>query len=108
MAERCGPGACALVICAALAASPAAGQERCSPAVEAELTELGIARGRVADMVFGRETTSGEGAELIAIRAWITLKDCDGALVIQMRPDCRFVQAYTTKSCKIAGLYHSC
>ncbi len=57
-------------------------------------------------MVYGLETTSDEDAELIAVRAWISLNDSDGAVATQKRPDGRFVHAYTIRSCKIAGLYH--
>lgn len=85
-----------------------AARQRCSPVVEAKLGDLGIEHGRLAGVVYGLETTSGEGAEPIAVRAWISLYDCACAVIIRMRPDCRFVQASTTGSCKIAGLYHSC
>ncbi len=109
MVGRSGFVTCVIAFCAlALTASPVAAQQRCSPVVEAKLGQLGIEHGRLADAVYGRETTSGEGAELIAVRAWISLNDCDGAVIIQMRPDCRFVQASTTGSRKIAGLYRSC
>ena len=109
MVGRPGPVAAVLAICAmALAASPVTAQNRCSPVVEAKLTELGIERSRLTDVVYGHEITGGDNSRLIAIRAWISLQDCDGAVIIQMRPGCQFEQAYTTRSCKIAGLYHSC
>ncbi len=108
MVERTGPVACVLAICAlVLMPSPVMARNRCAPVVEAELTKLGIDRGRLTDVVYGRERASGDGAPLIAIIAWNTLKDCDGAVIIQMWPDCRFKQAYAIRSCKITGLYYS-
>ncbi len=72
------------------------------------MTKLGIARSRLTDVVYGHEMSSGDNASLITIRAWISLKDCDGAVIIEMRPNCQFQQAYSIRSCKIAGLHHSC
>ena len=92
----------------ALAAPEAAAQHRCAPVVEAKMAEFGIDKARVTGVAYGLETESGEGAHLVAIRGWISLKDCDGAVVVQMRPDCRFEQAFTWRECKIPGLYHSC
>jgi hypothetical protein len=109
MDKRCRPAATVLAICAmALTASPVAAQDRCSPVVEAELTKLGVEPSRRTNVVLAGERGSGEDAPLIAIGAWVYLKDCDGAVVIQMRPNCEFQQAYTTRSCKIQGVYHSC
>ena len=115
MAERSGPAAAILVICAmalvalpALAASPETARHHCAPVVDAKLIELGIERSRLSDIVYGRQSTSGETDRIIAINAWISLKDCDGAVIIEMRPTCEFQQAYSIRSCKIAGLYHSC
>jgi len=59
-------------------------------------------------VVYADERGSGDDAPLIGIGAWVYLKDCDGAVVIQMRPNCEFQHAYTTRSCKIQSVYHSC
>ena len=98
----------ALVASPALAASPETARHQCAPVVDAKLTELGIERSRLSDVVYGRESKSGDTDRIIAIRAWISLKDCDGSVIIHMLPNCDFVQAYSIRSCKIAGLYHSC
>ena len=78
----------------------------CSAVVDRTLASLGVDRGDIARIDYGSETSSGEGAELVAIRAWVRLKSCDGRLVVDMTPNCRLVQTYTRRQCRVPGVAH--
>ena len=90
-----------------LGMAPAWGAENaCSAVVDRTLASLGIDRSDIARIDYGSETSSGEGAELVAIRAWVKLRSCDGRLVVDMTPNCRLVQTYTRRQCRVPGVAH--
>lgn len=88
------------------AVAPASGAEHCAPIVDRKLAGLGIDPSDITGIDYGSETSSGEGAELIAVRAWVKLKSCAGHLVVDMTPSCRVVQTFTRRQCRIQGVAH--
>ena len=91
-----------------LAASPAAAQEHCTPAVTAEVRRLGVDPATIGEIVYGRIYSTGEGADLIGHHAWVGFETCAGNLVIELDLGCRMRNRYTRKECRIAGIDHSC
>jgi hypothetical protein len=119
-----------LVLAAALmAAASAQGQERgqgrapiadpatypnfdshivCMPTVAKKLSDFGVARENVREMLAERHFSAAEfGDVYLGWTVWVDLKSCDGSLAIRVSEECGFVTAYTTGKCRIPGVYPS-
>lgn len=80
--------------------------ERCEPVVQEQLAQLQLTPDQVGAISYQakRYTNRNDSDRVTSILAWIELQGCNGKLVIDMSPRCRFKQAYTTEDCSVPGL----
>ena len=83
-------------------------QQQCTPVVNTELRAHGIDPATVSGIVYGREYSTGDGADLIGYQAWVGFTTCAGNLVMEMSLGCGVRNKFTRRECRIAGLHHSC
>ena len=110
-----GIGCAALVACAPTADVPFVQPEgplvrhtdarQCAPVVERQVDALGLS-GRAASISYHEQLQnrdrSGDRPEFLrGFNAWVDLSDCQGYLVIDMRPTCSIRQIYVTDSCPL-------
>ena len=77
----------------------------CEAQVDQALTDLQI------DAAERREITikpllqsRRSGEKLVGYEAWVRLNACDGALVVELKPQCQFREAYTRGDCELEGV----
>jgi hypothetical protein len=85
--------------------APAFAQDHaCTKSVTEKLGQIGVSAGDVVSIEVSSDSGSyGTGRSLVG---WITLKSCDGYLMMNMRLDCKVAEAYTRKNCKLPGVSH--
>lgn len=78
--------------------------EQCAPVVERQVDALGLS-GRVESIIYVDNELQNRGGDdfdiLQEVVAWVDVSDCDGYVVIDMRPTCRIKQIYPRGSCTI-------
>lgn len=100
----------------ALDAAPAHAQaayfarpEDCLPVVHQQIDRLGLKDVRGIDL--SRRLSPGGGfhgddTRIVGFDAWVRLERCQGAVVVDMTPECWVRQVYTRYHCNIDGLPH--
>ena len=80
--------------------------DRCEPVVESELERLQVDPGRVGGISLQVRTYNNreDDSRVQGILGWVDLNDCAGRLVVDMTPQCRVKQTYTTGACSIPGV----
>ncbi len=81
-------------------------QEYCAPVVIKQLSQLGVGSERVEEIIYGNVIGS-EYEDITEIEAWVRLRTCNGHLVVELTPDCRVIQTYAPKECRVQGVHHS-
>ena len=78
--------------------------EQCAPGVDRQVEALGLS-GRIESIIYVEDDFSGRGDDdfdiLRGVVAWVDVSDCDGYVVIDMRPTCRIKQIYPRGSCTV-------
>ena len=78
--------------------------EQCAPVVERQVDALGLS-GRVESITYVDDDVRGSGDDdfdiLRGVVAWVDVSDCQGYVVIDMRPTCRIKQIYPRGSCSV-------
>ncbi len=83
-------------------------ERQCGQQVEQELARLGLGPDQVRSISFLEVTKGGRsGRAAIGYEAFVNLKSCRGALVIDMTTSCRVRQRYTRHECHLPGLPNS-
>lgn len=79
--------------------------DRCESAVASRIAELGIDPAEVAGVrTFPELAASRTGAIARGVKAWVSLKTCEGSVVIVTTKACRVKQTYTRGACTVPGL----
>ena len=89
------------------APSQASGRvDRCTPAVEEELSRLQVGADRVGaiSLQIRSHNDRDDDTRVIGVLGWVELTDCRGRLVVDMTPRCRVKQSYTTGACSVPGV----
>lgn len=78
----------------------------CSAAIDKKIADLSIARGDIDRIAISPRYSNqdDETNRLLGIDAWVYLKSCAGALVIDMERDCSLRQVYTRGRCTLPGI----
>lgn len=101
-------GICAFVAALLIAGwswQTAAAEPRCLAKVTGVLDELGIAQEQRREIsVVSRIVTTRDGSFVAGYDAWVRLTTCSGALIVDLRRDCRVKQTYTRGDCSVAGV----
>ncbi len=93
------------LLAAVLIVTPAFAQDHaCSKSVTKKLRQIGVTASDIASIEFATDSGS-YGSDRILV-AWISLKSCDGYLMMNLHLDCRIFDTYTRKNCKLASLPH--
>ena len=78
--------------------------EQCAPVVDRQVEALGLS-GRVESIIYVEDDLRGRRDDdfdiLRGVIAWVDVSDCDGYVVIDMRPTCRIKQIYPRGSCTV-------
>ena len=65
----------------------------------------GVDSADVSSLTVRRQVQSNRGrSRVTGFEAWVRLRSCEGALIIEFTRDCRQRQAYTRGKCEISGL----
>ena len=74
----------------------------CKPVVEAELAKRGIDKSDIRAVSVEENRGGGEGGGfLIGYSAWVQLKSCKGAIVVDLSTECDLEQTYAQGACKV-------
>ena len=106
---RFGHTAAAVVITLTVVLDAAPGHailyDRCESAVASRIAELGIDPADVAGVRTFPELTGGRTSTVArGVKAWVSLKTCEGSVVIVTTKSCRVKQTYTRGACTVPGL----
>ena len=78
--------------------------EQCAPVVERQVEALGLS-GRVESITYVDDDLQRGGDDdfdiLRGVIAWVDVSDCQGYVVIDMRPTCRIKQIYPRGECTV-------
>lgn len=100
-----GVGAVVAALMAGWSWQAEAAEPRCLAKVSAVLDELGIAQEQRREIsVVPRIVTTRDGSFVAGYDAWVRLTTCSGALIVDLRRDCRVKQIYTRGDCSVAGV----
>lgn len=99
-------GLWAIAVALAAPADAAGRRDRCEPAVNGEIERLRVDTGDIGGISYQVRTheTNRGNTRTDRILAWVDLKSCTGKLVIELSPNCRVKQAYTTFACSVPGV----
>lgn len=80
----------------------------CIATVEKKLADFGVPRSDVRELLAERHFSASDfGDVYLGWTVWADLKSCDGSLAIRVSEECHFMTAYTTRTCRIPGVYPS-
>ena len=98
-----------LLACLVAVAVPSAAQARCEAKIDGELRKAGVAASDVQRIdLRPRRGSLENGSQLDGYSAWVRLKSCAGAVIIDLSDYCYVEQVYTRDGCQVAGLPSSC
>ena len=84
------------------------GPRYCVPETRDYLAGLGLSESEIDSVEIITQQRSGRsGLAIESHQAWVKLKSCRGDLVLELRPHCHLIQAYTRGDCQVAGV-NSC
>lgn len=101
-----------LLLACALPAQPAAaftiefgGQTYCRAETQSHLADIGVFQKEIDKIAIVTQQRSGRSGQAIeGHQAWVKLKACSGDLVLELRPHCSLIQAYTRGDCQVPGV----
>ncbi len=94
--------AVALVLLAVLPAEAA--QSYCKATVSEHLDRLNVDPSDIRGIYYDVQRNRGRNSDrVVNILAWVSLRSCNGSLVIDLSPRCRVRQVYSRGECDLGG-----
>lgn len=93
---------------AALAQANFTNEVPCGPTVPERLARIGVDRANIAEYLTEENWSHGNNTDtFLGWTVWMRMKTCDGQVVMSLSPSCVIDTVYTTRQCRIDGVYHS-